>query len=148
MLSGKLKIAATGGDTVAHFDAVYDHGTIAGVASGHSAAPHATLVGNLSAAFSSTGGLTSGKIGGTSGGSAVEIGTAGCESTKTTAEKSEARGTVSAVSSTSITVGGLTCIVPASLAAQATALSVGARAGIKCSLVSGANTLLKVERRR
>ena len=41
VLSGKLKIAATGGDTVAHFDAVYDHGAIAGLASGHAAAPHA-----------------------------------------------------------------------------------------------------------
>ena len=30
VLNGRLKIAATGGDTSAHFDAVYDHGTIAG----------------------------------------------------------------------------------------------------------------------
>src|SRR5205823_2715980 len=96
VLSGRLKIAAAGGDTVAHLDAVYDHGTIAGIASGHAAAPHASLLGNLSASFSAAGGLTGGKIGGsTAGGSAVELGPARCASSRTVTERSEARGTVS-----------------------------------------------------
>lgn len=150
VLSGKLKIAASGGDTVAHFDAVYDHGAIAGVASGHAATPHAALLGNLSAGFSATGGFTGGKIGGgTAGGSAVEIGPGKCApSTSTKPETSEARGSVSALSSTSITVGGLTCTIPSTLAAKvSTTVKLGDRVEIKCSLVSGANTLVKVEKK-
>lgn len=149
VLNGRLKIAATGGDTSAHFDAVYDHGTIAGTASGHAAAPHASLLGNLSAGFTAAGGLTSGKIGGgTSGGSAVEFGPAKCSTTKTINERSEAHGTVSAVSSTLITVGGLTCTVPSGLAANVATVKVGDRAEIKCSLVSSVNTLTKIDVKR
>lgn len=144
VLSGKLKIAATGGDTAAHFDAVYDHGAIAGLASGH-AATHAALLGNLSGSFSATGGITGGKIGGnTTGGSAVEVGPAKCASSKASTERSEARGSVSALTSTSITVGGLTCTIPSSLTAQvSSAIKLAGRAEIKCSLVNGVNTLVK-----
>lgn len=149
VLSGKLKIAASSGDTVAHFDGVYDHGTIAGLASGRAATSHAALLANLSASFSATGGLTSGKIGGgTAGGSAVEVGPARCASTKTITEKSEARGTVSAVSSSSITVGGLTCAIPSELAAKTSTIKVGARAEIKCSLVSSVNTLVRIDSKK
>ncbi|HWX08717.1 MAG TPA: hypothetical protein VNY33_01970 [Gaiellaceae bacterium] len=145
VVTGRLKIAASGGDTVGHFDAVYDHGNIAGAVSGHAAAPHVSLLGNVSAGFSATGGLTAGKIGGgTTGGSAVELGSGKCDSTKTVNERSEAHGTVSAVSSTSITVAGLTCAVPTDLAAKVAAVKVNDRAAIKCSLISGVNTLTLV----
>jgi hypothetical protein len=142
VLSGKLKIAATGGDTVAHFDAVYDHGAIAGLASGH-AASHAALLANVSANFSAAGGLTGpAKIGSTNGGSAVEVGPAKCASSHTSTDRSEAHGSVSALSTTSITVGGLMCTIPSGLALS-TAIKLNGRAEIKCSLVNGVNTLVK-----
>ena len=152
VVTGKLKIAVSGGDTVAQLDAVYDHGTIAGIASGHAAKPHVALLANLSAGFSATGGFTSGKIGGnTAGGSAVEIGPGKCAPSKPgkpITETSEAHGSVSALSSTSITVGGLTCTIPSSLAAKVATFKVGDRTEIKCSVVSGANTLVKIDSKK
>jgi hypothetical protein len=150
VLDGTLKIASQGGGTIAHVEAVYDHGNIAGIASGHAATPHLTLLGNLSAGFSATGGFTGGKIGGgTAGGSAVELGSARCTPSQTgkpITETSRASGTVSALSSTSITVGGLTCAIPSTLAAKVSAaVKVGDRAEINCSLVSSVNTLVKVD---
>ena len=146
IVQGRLKIDASGGDTTAHFDGVYDHGTVAGLASGHAAAEHVALLANISASFSPTAGFTGGKIGGgTAGGSAVEVGPARCASTKTIKDKSEARGTVSAISPTSLTVGGLTCAIGSNLAAKTATLKVGDRAEIKCSLVSGVNTLARIE---
>jgi hypothetical protein len=144
-ISGRLRIAASGGDTVAHLDAVYDHGTIAGVASGHAQARHGVLLAALSAGFSATGGFTGGKIGGgTSGGSAVELAPARCAPNKPKPEKSQARGSVSAVSSTSITVAGLTCAVPSSLSGKVGTIKVGDRAEIRCALQNGVNTLVSI----
>jgi hypothetical protein len=146
VVTGRQKIDASGRDTSAHFDGVYDHGTVVGLASGHAAAEHVGLLANISASFSATAGFTGGKIGGgTAGGSAVEIGPARCAPTKTIKEKSEARGTVSAISSTSLTVGGLTCAIGSDLAAKTATLKVGGRAEINCSLVSGVNTLTRIE---
>jgi hypothetical protein len=148
VVSGTLKIGASGGDTVAHFDTVYSAGQIAGLASGHAQDPHAKLLGNLSSAFnfSSTGGFGSGKLGGgTSGGAAVELGPGKCEPSQAVKETSEARGTVAA-SGTSVTVASLTCTVPASLQAKVTSL-VGMRAEIHCSLSGGVNTLVKIEKK-
>jgi hypothetical protein len=150
-IEGHLRIdVASGGDTVARFAAVYDHGKVAGLVDGRAHDPRARLIGNLSAGFSTTGGFTDGKIGGSAGGSAVEVGPAKCEPAKTArAEKSEARGTVTAVSQSSITVAGLTCAVPASLAAKVTAsVKVGDRAEIHCSFTNGQNTLTKLETKR
>ena len=146
VLQGRLKIDASGGNTSAHFDGVYDHGAVAGLASGHAATPHVALLANISASFSPTAGFTGGKIGGgTAGGSAVWIGPAKCSSSKTVNEKSEARGTVSAVSATSLTVGGLTCAIGSDLASKTATLKVGDRAEIRCSLVNGVNTLTRIE---
>jgi hypothetical protein len=142
--TGKLKIAASGGDTVVHFDGVYAQGSLVGLASGHAATPHSTLLANLSASFSATGGLTDGKIGGAAGGSAVETGPAKCAPSKQTTETVQAHGSVTAVSTTSITVAGVTCTIPASLAGKLSSLLVvGARAEIKCSVAGSANTLVK-----
>jgi hypothetical protein len=149
VVSGRLKIAAASGTTNAQVDAVYDHGNLAGLASGHTATSHVALLANLSAGFSATGGFTGGKIGGgTSGGSAVAIGSAKCAAStsgKPVTETSQARGSVSALSSTSITVGGLTCAIPSTLAAKASTFKVGDRAEIKCSLVSNVNTLVRID---
>jgi len=150
VVQGRLKIAASGGNTVAHLDAVYDHGTIAGLASGHARDPHAKLLANLSAGFIASGagaGFSSGKIGGaTAAGSAVELGPGRCAPTRPPNEKSEARGTVTQLTSGSITVAGLTCTIPASLAAKVEEkVKLNGRAEIKCTLVNGVNTLVSVE---
>ena len=147
VVSGTLRIdVASGGDTVAHFDTVYGAGQIAGLASGHAQDPHAKLLANLSAAFSATGGFGNGKLGGTSGGGAVELGPGRCEPSKTVKETSEAHGIVTAVSSTSITVAGLTCSVPANLQSKVAGL-MGVRVEIRCSLIGGVNTLVRAEKR-
>lgn len=146
-VSGTLKIdVSSSSQTEARYNAVYSSGSIAGLATGHAQDPHAKLIANLSAGFTAAGGFTNGKIGGSSGGGAVELGPGSCAS-QDVKENSEANGTVSAISSTSITVAGLTCAVPASLQSELSALSlaVGSRAEIHCSLSSGATTLVKVE---
>ncbi len=150
-VNGAFKIdVASGRDTFAEFSAVYDHGNIAGLAAGKAHEPSAKLLANLSAGFNAASGFTSGKLGGgTAGGSAVEIGPARCASTKTTRERSEAKGTISALSSSSITVAGLTCAIPADKSAEVNSkFKVNDRAEIRCELVSGTNTLVKIEGKR
>ena len=134
---------------MANFTAVYDHGKLAGLAAGRAREPHARLLANLSAGFASATGFTDGKLGATAGGSAVELGPMSCKATKAPAEKSEARGTVSAVSTTSITVAGLTCAIPADLAQKvANEVKVGDRAEIRCSFTNGQNTLVRISKKR
>jgi hypothetical protein len=146
--AGKLKIAASGGDTVGRIEAVYNNGSLVGLASGHTATPHSGLLANLSASFSPTGGLTNGKLGGADGGSAVETGPAKCAPKQRT-ETVQAHGSVTAVSTTSITVAGITCTIPSSLAAKRSSLlTVGARAEIRCSVANGVNTLVKASARK
>ncbi|MHB8643318.1 MAG: hypothetical protein ACYDA3_10585 [Gaiellaceae bacterium] len=142
-VSGTIKIdTAANNNTVAHFDAVYDHGKLAGLAIGH-AGDAVKFVGNLSSGFSPAGGLTDGKLGASAGGSAIELGPGKCVETKP--ERSSAEGTVSAVSSTSITVAGLTCSVPSSLQAQVANVKVGDRAAIRCEVSNGTTTLVKLD---
>jgi len=125
----------------AGFAAVYDHGSLAGLATGHVKAP-AGLLANISATFSPTTGFTNGKIGGgTAGGSAVEIGRSACASSSKTREHSEALGTISAISSSSITVAGLTCTTPADLTSK---YKTGDSVRISCTFSGTANTLAKI----
>ena len=147
VVSGTLRIdVASGGDTVAHFDTVYNGGSIAGLASGHAQDPHAKLLANVSSSFSPTAGFGGGKLGGgTNGGAAVELGPGNCRPTSAVKETSEARGIVAA-SGTSVTVASLTCTVPASLQAKVTSL-VGMRAEIHCALSGGVNNLVKIEKK-
>jgi hypothetical protein len=141
VVNGTLKV----GKTEAHFSAVYDHGALAGTASGHGATPHVQLLANVSATFGTTTGFTGGKIGGTSGGSAVELGPGGCETTSPQ-KTVNADGSITAVTAGSITVGHLTCIVPTSLAVTvATSYPVGTRVRIKCSSVAGVKTLVTID---
>ena len=148
VVSGTLRIDVAGSDTRAHFDAVVSGGQLAGLANGGAHDPHVSLLANLSSGFTAAGGFTGGKLGGTSGGGAVEVGPGKCDHVSTVKEQSHASGTVSAVSSTSITVAGLTCAVPASLQSALAALTVGAHADIQCSLVSNANTLVRANVKR
>lgn len=146
LVNGTLKIDVAGRDTQAQFDAVYSNGSIAGLAEGHAHDPAARLVANMSAGFSSTGGFTNGKLGGSTGGAAVELAPGTCRPLKAVKEHSEARGTVSNVSASSITVAGLTCAVPTNLQSKATSFANGSRADIACRLVNGVNTLTRISK--
>jgi hypothetical protein len=148
VVSGVLRIDVSGGDTLAHFDSVYSGGQVAGLAEGHAHTPFARLVANLSAGFVAGTGFSNGKLGGgTAGGAAVEIGPGSCRPVKTVQQRSEAHGTIGAVSASSITVAGLTCTVPASLQAKVAGLATGQRVEIRCMLVNGVNTLVRVDRK-
>jgi|SRR5579864_305921 len=141
-VTGTLKV----GTTQTHFSAVYDHGTIAGTATGH-AGSRMQLLANMSASFSATGGFTAGKIGGgTAAGGAVELAPGGCTPAQPQNGDKEARGPVTASSTSSVTVDGLTCAVPPPLGlAVEINFGVGTRADIKCSLVDGTETLVKID---
>jgi hypothetical protein len=145
-VDGRLAIDASGKNTDASYSAVYDHGTLAGLASGKAHESKGKLLANLSATFSAASGFTAGKIGGgTAGGAAVLIGPGNCKSSKPASEKSEAHGTVSALSTSSITVAGLTCAIPSDKSADINAkYKTGDVAQIRCSLVSGTNTLTSI----
>lgn len=144
-VDGQLRIDVSGGkNTRAAYSAVYSGGNIAGLAVGQARNSGAALVANLSAAFNPTTGFTGGKIGGgTSGGNAVELSRAKCASGSTPKpEHSAARGTVSAISGTSITVAGLQCAISANDSAAVNAkFKVGGKAEIHCTLQNGVNTL-------
>jgi hypothetical protein len=150
VVSGSLRIdVASGRDTVADFSAVYSGGSIAGLAVGRAHDPSARLVANISAGFGSTTGFSGGKIGGGTGaGAAVEVGPGRCQTVKTVPQKSEARGTITALPPGSITVAGLTCTVPPNLQDRVSKLAVNDRAEIHCELVNGTNTLTRVEGKR
>jgi hypothetical protein len=142
---------ASGGDTVGAFSTVYDHGTIAGWTDGRAHTPFARLLGNLSATFAATTtGFQGGKIGGdTASGSAIELGPTSCKPTKPPTEKSEARGTVSSITGTSITVADLTCQIPTAVSADVNnRLKQNDRAEIHCSVENGQNTLTRARKLR
>jgi hypothetical protein len=148
-VDGNFKIdVAAGHDTQANYSAVYDNGALAGLASGKAHQPDARLVANLSAGFSTASGFTNGKLGGgTAGGSAVELGAGPCKpAPHQPPEKSEAHGTISALSTSSITVAGLTCAIPPAMSADVNAkFKQGDTAEINCALVSDANTLTRID---
>jgi len=150
VVNGSFRIdVASSRDTEGAYSTVYDHGTIAGLATGKAHQPNARLVANLSASFVPAATFTSGKLGGsTAAGSAVELGAGSCRPSRTTTEKSEARGTISAISTTSITVAGLTCAIPSEKAADVNAkFKQNDAAEIHCARQSGTNTLTQIEHR-
>jgi hypothetical protein len=146
VVSGWLRIDVPGQDTFAHFDGVYKAGQVAGLAIGHAHSPHARLVATLSAGFVAGTGFSAGKLGaGPAGGAAVELGPGNCRPVKNVQQRTEARGTIGAVSASSITVAGLACVVPANLQAKVATLAVNQRAEIHCTLTGGVNTLVSVK---
>jgi hypothetical protein len=146
-VNGKLRIqTADGKHTVAQFDAVYTNGHIAGLAEGHGSQSWNKLVANLSADFTAAGGFANGKLGGTTGGDAVEVTSGGCKpASSSKPDTIEVHGAITAVSATSITAAGVTCVVPATLATAVGALHVGDRVELKCTVSGTTNTLTKVE---
>lgn len=144
-VDGQLRIDVSGGkNTRAAYTAVYNAGNVAGLAVGQARNSGALLVANLSAGFNPGTGFTNGKLGGgTDTGYAVELTRAKCAPGSTPKpEHSAARGTVSAISGTSITVAGLQCAIAASDSSAVNAkFKVGDMAEIHCTLQNGVNTL-------
>ena len=145
-VEGRLRIDGTN-HTGAGFDAVIDKGgNFAGLAEGHGSASWNKLIANVSGNWTSTSGFMGGKIGGaTSGGNAVLLSRGGCENTSKPGTV-EARGIVTAASTTSITVNGVTCNVPSNLSTTVAALHANTdRVEIKCTSSGGVNTLAHLE---
>ena len=148
-LSGKLRIdTASSRDTTARLDAIFANGQVHGLASGRVKDPSASLLGDVSAGFTAAGGFTNGKLGGTdAGGAAVQLLRGACRSTQSQAsQRIRARGSVTAVSATSITVAGVTCAVPSRLAERVSKLKAGDVAEIRCELLNNQQTLTRVSR--
>jgi len=150
-VTGSFRIDVAGGrDTDGAYTAVYQNGALAGLAVGKAHSPNARLVANLSAGFSATGGFTGGKLGGgTTGGIAVEVGPGSCRPAQSHPEKTAARGAISALSSTSITVAGLMCNIPSAMSADVNArFKQNDVVEIQCAYSSSGNTLTRIEKRR
>lgn len=150
---GELRIGPTNGQgSFAHFDAVYASGKLAGVLSGHVRDPHDKLLANLSASFQPErrlrqrrdrqherrrrAGLPPWRL---RAGQAAEAAEAGPEG---------GGARVVAVSSSSITVGDLRCVVGNRLAADVAKLAVGAQARILCAYLDGQYRLVKLQAKR
>lgn len=147
-VDGFFRIDTSGnGDTTAAFSTVYKNGSIAGVAVGRARTPHARLLGNISATFDPSSGFTSGQIGGgTAGGAAVELGGTSCNDSSSSHERADARGAISALSSDSITVAGLTCAIPSDQSSDVNSkYKQGDVVAIHCSFENGQNTLSRIE---
>ena len=149
-VNGAFRIDTSGRDTVGAFASVYDNGAIAGLATARAHDPGAKIVGIVSATFDPATGFAAGsKIGGgTSGGSAVELGPGSCRPAQNHPEHSAARGAISALSTASVTVAGLTCNLPSSKSADINAkFKTGDNVEIRCEFANGANTLTRIEKR-
>ena len=146
-VNGAFRIDVSGRDTWGAFSTVYDNGAIAGLATGRAHDPGERIVGNLSSKFDPATGFTEGKIGGgTTGGSAIELGRGSCRPAKAHPEHSDARG-IATLSATSITVAGLQCDLPADKAAAINArFKTGDRVEIRCDFANGQNTLTRISK--
>ena len=149
LVTGQFGIDTSGKpNTRGAFEAVYSAGQIAGLATRPRRAPRTPRSSRTSRpTFDPSTGFQSGKLGGgTSGGNAVELTPKACKQSSradhTRAQR--AHGTISAISSTSITVAGLTCNLP-----QGSDVSTKVKQGdvvtIQCELSNGANTLTKIQ---
>ena len=141
---GNARIDTAGGSTRFSFQGVLTHGSVVGLASGHSRG--ANLLANISADYSAAGGFGNGKLGGgTAAGDAVLITPGGCHPpAPPKPERVKARGAISTVSPTSITVAGVTCSVPGDLQGKVAKLKVSDVVSIECNVANGANTLTHV----
>jgi hypothetical protein len=146
-VSGRMRIAATGGDTDAGFSAVLHGGTLAGLAVGHGDSNHSQLIANISGAFTTAGGFTTGNIGGgTAAGYAVELTSGGCKPTPPPKpETIDVNGAVT-VTATTIAAAGVTCNIPTNLQSYVAGLNLqnGTRVELKCTSSGGTNTLTSV----
>jgi len=149
VVDGNGRVRLPGPDTTFKFSGVYSNDQLNGLLGGNAHEPSERVVGNLSASFSAASGFTNGKLGDTAaGGAAVDLERGRCQPAQAQPrQRVEAKGTVSAVSSTSITVVGVTCVVPPDLAEKVGKLKVGDRAEIRCEVINNQLTLVKVEKK-
>jgi hypothetical protein len=121
-------------------------GFVDGPAGGHSAA----LLGNVTAAFTASGGFSAGKIG--EGGPNLAL-LAG-RVCKPPTSRIEVKGRITALTSSSITIqrkngsGLVTCQIRPNVSPSTQRLRVGDTVEAVCGLVDGSMTLLKVEKKR
>lgn len=150
VVDGTLRIATSGKPgTRANFTAVYGQGTVAGLANGRAHGPSSRLVANLSASFNPSTGFTGGKLGGgTAAGNAVEVSFGRCARVAPPKpQKSQAKGTITTLQPTSITVATVTCAIPSDQSSRILArFKQGDRVVIHCLVENGTNTLTKIER--
>jgi hypothetical protein len=145
IVNGRISIDVSGGHARATFNAVYANGSLAGIALGHAGPGGTQLVADISAGFSASGGFTSGVLGGISGGGAVEVTPGGCQPTPPPKPDAiNARGTVSDVSPTSITAGGVTCTVPSNLQGAVSNIHQNDRVQMRCDVSNGQTTLVSI----
>ena len=152
VVEGQLRIDTSGRDTVTHLTAVYQGGRIAGIAHGQARQPNGRVVANVSAAFSPDAGFTDGKLGGgTAGGAAVEVMRGACKPVTPQKAIVRAKGTVTANSTTSLTVRygkrELTAKVPSSLANSVAALHNGDKVSIVAARIDGDYVLVVMRKR-
>jgi hypothetical protein len=154
-IDGSLRIAASDGRTHAHVSGINSNGTIDAWLRGHAGRGDGALFGSMTGTFSKTGGLTAGAIGSGSGPDAAILANGVRCNTSTTPKPSvrlHVRGTVEAVSGTSITVkpsdgsASQTCSVPN--ARMVARLENGDRVAMTCVQVNGAWQLRDVDRKR
>jgi hypothetical protein len=145
-VSGRLRIDGTD-HTVAQFDAVIGAGgNLAGLAEGHGSAPWNKLIANLSANWTAAAGFTGGKLGGgTTGGNAVVVSSGGCRPVKPPKpETIQLKGAVT-IGAGTVTVAGVACTVPSTLATDVAKLTNGDHVDLTCTVSGGVNTLSHVE---
>lgn len=153
-VAGKLKIRAADDATVAHVTGINANGAIDGWLRGHAGRGDGKLFGSLTGTFSKTAGMTAGAIGSGSGADLAVI----ADGVRCSASSSKpsvrlfVRGTVEAVSATSITVkpsdgsASQTCSVADD--DEVEGVRVGDAVVITCNQVNGAWVLKDVDRRR
>ena len=147
-VSGTFRIdVASGRDTAGVFSTVFDHGHVAGLAVGRAHDPSARLVANVSAGFA-PGTISSGKFGGgTAGGSAVELGPGTCAPAPRP-DRVGARGAITTLNATTITVATVTCQIPSAISANVNAkFHVNDQVEIGCTVQNGQNMLTRIEKR-
>ena len=146
LVTGTIHLTGTGSDLSASFTTVLaSNATIAGLAQGWEHGPSHQLIANVSAGFTSTAGFTNGLLGANTGpGGAVEVTPGDCQRVSPPRpDKIGVHAYVTAVSSMSITAGGVTCAVPANFQAAVANIHVGDRVEMHC-LGGNPNTLYRL----
>jgi hypothetical protein len=140
------------GDTKARLTAVYAGGKLTGLAQGGAGHGRGSLIANLSASFSPTGGFTNGKLGAADGGAAIALVPGRCDPQPTGSAKLVVRGTVVSTSSSSLVIKSgsdqIACSVDSRLAAAVAKLAAGSTVHATCTLANGSYRLEKVDRHR
>ena len=143
-VNGTLRIAVSGGgQTTARFDAIFSNGSVTGLAEGNGSS-FSRLIANFASDYNAAGGFGNGQLGGPTshGGIAVEVTQGGCQQPKP--ERIDVHGTVTAVSSTSISAAGVTCAVPGNLQSVVGGIHTGDFVRLECTVSGGTTTLDQV----